>query len=823
LSGDDPWLLQQVETKVFQEARETIHNKTKLDIDWIVATCAAIHKGKTAIPDLGVSVLEYCKDQATSSIAINKDDSVRYNGILRLAAEKSSGESTSWLTWRGQHDQLDKDGTMSPIPGKADRFFWHDGTLFSIELPRSDDDYNGQIEYNNLIVRCFGGTHEPVQELIAYVEKQAILCEKLSVIRMTADAKDQRTEREKRHLDTIDLDPEMLKDIRMDAEDFFHEGTPKFCRDTGVPCRRGYLFHGPPGTGKTSLSVAIPSHVNVPLVTISLSGMDDNRLEQAFSSIPYRCVVLVEDIDCVGADLGRRSKPKASKSNDNSDRSHDDIDTEVANTFEQTMNQFLYRQEQSNQAILQAVNNVIQQQGNVRIEPVKAPKEPAPKKINLGALLNVIDGATAAEGRLLIMTTNHVENLDPALLRKGRVDRDFKIGYATKVTAELTFNRIFGQDTCRRHTVEAINRFARAFKDQYPVHSKITTATLAQYCGQYRGRPCQAVQDFGEYIRVGDDMFSCTIDQLADVPSSSINVPEAFNPALLKEGPEDFCRLDAAPDIANRGVLPKPAPSLWSPLSWVRASKADAPKKSQQPLSPQGEDSVPSRETVAKSKVNLATTNVQSAPVANIPPNPSLNRQAQIKAQCASLGLVPKSTTHQDGRTKAEIAEAFDFNDEVFGNFAELSLNNPIPFPAPVSHSPSSPPQASQRADQPIKKPTHGNTASSVRFSEPGKLRSVSPRPTDGDPPTSTGRSKAPSYQTSENGVARTKASEDSSTDSGFAFLSRITLDSRDFGARVRNGELEEGSEPAGGDLDEGSPSVSDSDGESVVFFDADE
>jgi hypothetical protein len=122
LSGNDPWLLQQVETKVFQDAREAIRKKTKLDIDCIVAACAAIHRGKTAIPDLGVCVLEYCKEQATSSIAIDKDDSVRYNGILRLAAEKSSGESTSWLTWRGQHDQLDKNGTMSSIPGKPTGF-----------------------------------------------------------------------------------------------------------------------------------------------------------------------------------------------------------------------------------------------------------------------------------------------------------------------------------------------------------------------------------------------------------------------------------------------------------------------------------------------------------------------------------------------------------------------------------------------------------------------------------------------------------------------------------------------------------------------------
>jgi chaperone BCS1 len=104
---------------------------------------------------------------------------------------------------------------------------------------------------------------------------------------------------------------------------------------------------------------------------------------------------------------------------------------------------------------------------------------PLPKKVSLSGLLSAIDGATAAEGRLLIMTTNHPENLDLALLRAGRADEHFEIGYATKIPAKLTFNRIFGQDTCKTFKIEAINRLAGAFRDQFPTHSKISTAALA--------------------------------------------------------------------------------------------------------------------------------------------------------------------------------------------------------------------------------------------------------------------------------------------------------------------------------------------------------
>ncbi|KAF6819842.1 mitochondrial chaperone bcs1 [Colletotrichum musicola] len=43
-------------------------------------------------------------------------------------------------------------------------------------------------------------------------------------------------------------------------------------------------------------------------------------------------------------------------------------------------------------------------------------------KISLSGLLNLLDGTASQGGRILIMTTNHAEHLDQALLRPGRVD-----------------------------------------------------------------------------------------------------------------------------------------------------------------------------------------------------------------------------------------------------------------------------------------------------------------------------------------------------------------------------------------------------------------
>lgn len=52
--------------------------------------------------------------------------------------------------------------------------------------------------------------------------------------------------------------------------------------------------------------------------------------------------------------------------------------------------------------------------------------------LQLGSLLNVIDGIGASESRILIATTNNIQNLDAALIRPGRFDIAENIGYLTQ-------------------------------------------------------------------------------------------------------------------------------------------------------------------------------------------------------------------------------------------------------------------------------------------------------------------------------------------------------------------------------------------------------
>ena len=70
-------------------------------------------------------------------------------------------------------------------------------------------------------------------------------------------------------------------------------------------------------------------------------------------------------------------------------------------------------------------------------------KEKRERKITLSGLLNALDGPTATTGRILFMTTNFRNKLDPALIRSGRIDYEIEFRHADAWQAERLFKRFY--------------------------------------------------------------------------------------------------------------------------------------------------------------------------------------------------------------------------------------------------------------------------------------------------------------------------------------------------------------------------------------------
>ncbi len=202
-----------------------------------------------------------------------------------------------------------------------------------------------------------------------------------------------------RPFSTVVLDEEVKKGLLDDMRDYLHPLTRRWYGNRGIPYRRGYLFYGFPGTGKSSLSQAVAGYFKLHIYIVSLNSpaMNEENLSTLFSELPKQCVVLLEDIDTAGL-THARDKPAE----------EEDAKPPVA---------------------------------------PKGSKAPTPPptggKISLSALLNILDGVASQEGRVLIMTTNHIEKLDEALIRPGRIDMTIKFGLANTQMITTIFKSIF--------------------------------------------------------------------------------------------------------------------------------------------------------------------------------------------------------------------------------------------------------------------------------------------------------------------------------------------------------------------------------------------
>merc|ERR1711988_383885 len=71
-------------------------------------------------------------------------------------------------------------------------------------------------------------------------------------------------------------------------------------------------------------------------------------------------------------------------------------------------------------------------------------KEDKTDALDLSGVLNVLDGVVDCPDRIVIMTTNHPEKLDPALIRPGRIDKKIFLGYLCAASAIDMVKHYFG-------------------------------------------------------------------------------------------------------------------------------------------------------------------------------------------------------------------------------------------------------------------------------------------------------------------------------------------------------------------------------------------
>ncbi|KAK2040174.1 putative mitochondrial chaperone BCS1 [Colletotrichum somersetense] len=151
--------------------------------------------------------------------------------------------------------------------------------------------------------------------------------------------------------------------------------------DRGIPYRRGYLLFGPPGSGKSSFIQSLAGELDFSVAMINLSEMGMTDDKLAY--------LLTK--------LPRRSILLL-----------EDADSAFVNRRQRDADGY------------------------------------SGASVTFSGLLNALDGLAAGEERIAFLTTNHIERLDPALIRPGRVDMMVRIGEATRYQAGRMWDRFYG-------------------------------------------------------------------------------------------------------------------------------------------------------------------------------------------------------------------------------------------------------------------------------------------------------------------------------------------------------------------------------------------
>lgn len=237
------------------------------------------------------------------------------------------------------------------------------------------------VDKDTLYITYFGRSHDYVDKLIQ--EFKPVKKENtVNIQQFTSDGWRPVQGARKIVWDKVYFDQAKKDQLKETLEDFVNN--KDWYYDNNIPYRLGLLLSGVPGSGKSTIIRAIASLIDYDLMCLPTSQLFN--IDRAIHSLDEKAILYIEDIDSSSLVKNR------------------DVDENASDL-------------------------------------VKALKDDS--STGLSEILNAIDGISDSRGRIIIFSTNKKDNLDPALLRPGRIDLRLSIDYLEKSQFQLWLNNSF--------------------------------------------------------------------------------------------------------------------------------------------------------------------------------------------------------------------------------------------------------------------------------------------------------------------------------------------------------------------------------------------
>lgn len=361
------------------------------------------------------NVINFIKRQMTSSLEIDNAQGWYHNQVYHACMEwfnknKSClklSRTLSLYTGAIYDVEVDKEYPAPVLgPGYGMHIFKYKNRIMWMKLYKEESS-GSEKQKRSLVLSCFGrdksifdsflkdfSPRNTVHDIFFYYLEELKWQQKNKVI--------------KRSMSSIAMDARLKDKIVSDIEHFKHK--KDWFISSGLPYKLTYLLHGAPGTGKTSMIKAIASHFEKNICCLNINGVTDNALQSALASVPANSIVLIEDFDSSNSTRSRSaSKPVKKLNKPEGEGGVEDLLEGMGMTF-----------------------------------------------TSLTGVLNALDGVNSLHNVIIFMTTNHLESIDPAMYRKGRVDYIIEIGeapseavreYVCKVFPDYDFSDVKFKDT----------------------------------------------------------------------------------------------------------------------------------------------------------------------------------------------------------------------------------------------------------------------------------------------------------------------------------------------------------------------------------------